>query len=44
MLPIGTVGKIIGKKEKNVRHLQPMNIVSITTTKQIEGNQKLTIK
>ena len=44
MLPTGAVGRIIGKKGNKVRHLQTKNNVSITTTKQTEDNQKLTIK
>ena len=44
MLPTGAVGRIIGKKGNKVQHLQTKNNVSITTTKQTEDNQKLTIK
>ena len=44
MLPSGSVGRIIGKKGNKIQHLQTKNNVSITTTKQTEDNQKLTIK
>ena len=44
MLPSGSVGRITGKKGNKIQHLQTKNNVSITTTKQTEDNQKLTIK
>ena len=43
MLPTGAVGRIIRKKRNKVRYLQTKNNISITTTKQTEDNQKLTI-